>query len=152
MPSSPDTFSARWRTAPRSDSRAQLLFPMLADQPQPALDGRRGAAEPLGDLLVGVALHLRHRDGAQRVVAEAIEQPSAVFAHLGRERRVGLPAQQAGQEGSRRGGIALVFPLDLAPVALVPALVLDQIASFAGRDENQQLPEIVAVIEPGEAT
>ena len=46
---------------PEAASGRGFVFPELADDPQPALDRGPGDAQPPGDLVVGVPLHLPDR-------------------------------------------------------------------------------------------
>src|SRR5437016_594999 len=71
-------------------ARRRLLDPELPDHPELALDRLLDAAEPLGDLGVGEALHLPDGDRAERLVAQACEEPLALLDDLRRERRGGL--------------------------------------------------------------
>src|SRR5262245_16764832 len=72
--SPPQGISTDRRQTPQRSSRNRLAFPAFADDPQPPLAGGQRQAQPRGDLLVGVAFHLPHRDGTQFVVAQLVEQ------------------------------------------------------------------------------
>src|SRR5262249_31584822 len=125
--------------------------PDVADQAQLALDGTRDAPEQGGDLFDRPVLHPPERYGAQVVVAQPVEEPPALLGHLNGELGGRLGAEDPVETGARPvRAEKRRLPLDIAAPALLPAIVLDQVDRLAGRDQRQQLPEIVAVAQLGE--
>src|SRR5262249_15222221 len=79
----PHRGSARGGAAFRS--RRRLLAPEDANGVHLPRHRAAGAAELVGDLVVAVAFHLPDGHLAERVVAEQLEQPPVLVAHLGGE-------------------------------------------------------------------
>src|SRR5262249_2985803 len=96
-----------------------------------------------GPLVGGGALHLQQGQPAQGGVAEQPEQAAALVGHLGGEGGRRLFADDLLQV---RGRVAAL----IGGAALAPALVAAQPAGLAGRQRNEQSPQVVAVVQPGE--
>ncbi len=122
-----------------------VLRPDLADGTQLPLDGVRDAAELAGDLDVGVPLHLPQRHLMQCRVAEPAEEPMALVGHLsGQLRRRDVPDDLVDVK-------AFEFRQDAEPTAPSrwPPFVPDQVDRLAHGQDEQHLPQVVAVLEPG---
>src|SRR5262249_39711137 len=83
-----DRSTAESHPGPRRDESRSSHLPFGPDLTNPAdlaLDGLLNDSDFLGDLLVGVALHLPECDASQRLIAQRFKQPSALLGQLGRE-------------------------------------------------------------------
>src|SRR5262249_46593355 len=118
-------------------------------------DRAKAAAELGSNLLVAVTLHLAHGDGAQRRAVQALEQPAILLGHLGGEGGRRLRAFELFQGRSRGGRVrgagqgGLVEHGPASP--LLPALVLRQVRRLAGGEEDEELPQVQAVVQLGKA-
>ena len=117
---------------------------------------RRGAAELVGDLVVGIALHPAEGDLTERVVVERVEQPLALLRHHGGEFRARAVAGDPLQSGERTVLPATLSEEDrlvhhAAAAALLPSLALGLGHGLARRDDDEELPEVVPVGELGES-
>jgi hypothetical protein len=120
---------------------------------QPPPDGRLGAALLVGDLGVGVALQLPHRDLAQRRVAQAPQQCLDLIGQHGgllRRRTVVLHLVEAARPAVALGRAQGRAAAHLAAAALVALVVLDDVGRLAGGEDHQQGPQAVAVLQVGE--
>ena len=82
----------RKRPPSRSGLPQNRPLPQVADQRQPPAHRPHRAVHLGGDLVVAVPFELAHRDQAQLVIAELLEQVAELVRHLRRERRVGVRA------------------------------------------------------------
>ena len=137
-------------------SRPPLLLPDTADQAEPALDGAEAAAELGGDLLVAVALHLVQGDALAAQGCPGARATGGTPRPPGRRRRAlasgpsncSRAASVGGRvSGARQGGLVEHGPA--AP--LLPALVLRQVGRLAGGEEDEELPQVQAVVQLGKA-
>jgi hypothetical protein len=107
-----------------------------------ALDRAGGVAELRGDLLDAVALQAGSRHRLQLGVAEPPEQAATLVGDLGGEGRRRLAAEQGVERlGVGRGAAA----------ALLPRLVAHQVGGLARGEDDEQVPEAVAVGQAREA-
>src|SRR5262249_37388180 len=145
---------ARGWAAQGCRSWRRLLAPDDANRLQLARHRPPRAVEPPGDLVVGEAFHLPEGDLAQGVVGEQLEQPLVLLGDLRGELRSGLvahdlldgrlvPRRPPGRDPrfAREGATALAFAV----------LVGELVEGLAGGDDHQQPPQVVAVVELGEA-
>ena len=118
-------------------SRGEPVAPGLADQCELADDGPQAAAEPGGDLGVGMAFHLRERDPAARSRRRA---PSSRTRHCSASRAAnsGVGSRQTNRSNAPRR--------DPGPPASLPrpgrrpassALVLHLVDGLSGSDGHQ---------------
>src|SRR5262249_61243921 len=93
-------------------------------------------------------------DPAQGVVAEQVEQPLILLGDLGRELRAGLVAHDLLQGRLVRLGPLKEYPrlaLHGATALALAVLVGELVEGLAGGDDDEQPPQVVAVVELGEA-
>src|SRR5262249_11029588 len=119
------------------------------------LDRAQGAAEFAGDFFVGVAFQLPLGDGPQFGVGERGQQAPVLLGQLGGELRrrlaveqllqAHLPGAGSGDAGQRR------LIEDRVATPLRAALAEPELVGLAGRDGDQQPPEVVAVVQLREA-
>ena len=112
---------------------------------------RRCATELPGNLFATEALHPPDRHLLQGVVIEAIEQPPIFLDDDGRRFRSRFGSNRSGEEFVlvvERGEFGLIT--DQAGSALLALLATGLRDRLAGRDHDEQAPEVVAVEEVGE--
>jgi hypothetical protein len=122
--------------------------PSLAAGNGPYYRARR-AAEVHCDLLHRVALHLLQRHRTQVVFSQQVQKPPALLGYLGSE----LGARFAREDLMRIDFLPIETGSfgSLFAAALLPAFVAGEVVCLAGGYDNQQLPEIVAVVQLGKA-
>ena len=109
--------------------------------------------EAAGHFLDGVALHLRHGHLPQLLGVQQAEKAVVLLVHLGGEFRSRLGADHLGEaaSSSRAGGRQVRLGDHPAAAAFLPLFVLAQVQRLAGGQHQQELPQVVAVVQAGEA-
>src|SRR5262249_8577852 len=81
------------------------------------------------------------------LIAELCQKAAALLGHLGGERWIRLPSDHLAQLSA----VTLVSASRAAPVALAAPLMLDEIGGLASGEKKEDLPEVAAIFQPGEA-
>ena len=129
--------AAHGSTSSAQSSRIRLSLRSTVVTTQPSLRG---------DLGVGVALHLPHGHPPQRLVPQAVQEPGALLGHLRRQ----LGGRLGAEDGLDVRALQVGQGQHPAAAAGGAALVLGEVDGLAHRQDEEQLPEVVAVLEPGE--
>ena len=128
-------------------SGLQIAGPEPANPLQLTLDGGLDAAQLGGNLGVGAPLELPRRQ------AERLRRGRAGPSGDGTARQPARPARPSACRRGRRldlGSVELREQKDVSPAATGTPLPAGQGQGFADRHDDQQPPEVVAVLETGE--
>jgi hypothetical protein len=120
-----------------------------------AFDGSWDAVEAACDFLVGETFHFEKCDDAQLGIAKGIEKPAAFFGEDSRQFRCGsfvADLVDAAWGGGWIGVVEVRIAADRPAAAFGSALTTPLADGFALGQKSEDLPEVLGVVEPREAS